>query len=141
MRNIEVITKSQKGEIEVSQSEPKIVMAQTYEEEAEIEIEVILTRPEELQQESKEVQSFILVKPPTLPYIFGDFDIEVKETERSKTFCTADNYVLDDSKIIDSYVLEVLDKLPFLNKGVSVLLPNARGKSIILGYSLLEGIT
>ncbi|KAK9091261.1 hypothetical protein Sjap_024438 [Stephania japonica] len=37
-----------KGELEVSQLEPKIVMAQTYEEEAEIEIEVTLTRPEEL---------------------------------------------------------------------------------------------
>ncbi|KAK9085505.1 hypothetical protein Sjap_025916 [Stephania japonica] len=34
------------GELEVSQSEPEIVMAQTYEEEAEKEIEVTLIRPE-----------------------------------------------------------------------------------------------
>ncbi|KAK9117773.1 hypothetical protein Sjap_016720 [Stephania japonica] len=128
------------GELEVSQSEPEIVMAQTYEEEAEKEIEVALTRPEDLQQESKDDQSFVLVNSPTLPYIFDDFDMEdVKE--RSKTFCTADTFVLDDLIIIDSYVLEVPDKLPFLNKGVSVSLPNAKGESIILGYSLLEGIT
>ncbi|KAK9096708.1 hypothetical protein Sjap_022205 [Stephania japonica] len=108
-----------KGELEVSQSEPEIVMAQTY-EEAEKEIEVTLTRPEELQQESKDNQSFVLVNPPTLSYIFDDFEIEVDVKERSKTFCTADTFVLDDPKIIDSYVLEVPDKLPFLNKGVSV---------------------
>ncbi|KAK9137757.1 hypothetical protein Sjap_008351 [Stephania japonica] len=129
------------GELEVSQSEPEIVMAQTYEEEAEKEIEVTLTRPEDLQQESKDDQSFVLVNPPTLPYIFDDFDMEVDVKERSKTFCTADTFVLDDLDITDSYVLEVPDKLPFLNKGVSVSLPNAKGESIILGYSLLEGIT
>ncbi|KAK9096750.1 hypothetical protein Sjap_022247 [Stephania japonica] len=129
------------GELEVSQSESEIVMAQTYEEEAEKEIEVTLTRPEELKQESKDDQSFVLVNPPTLPYIFDDFDMEMDVKERSKTFCTADTFVLDDLIIIDSYVLEVPDKLPFLNKGVFVSLPNAKGKSIILGYSLLEGIT
>ncbi|KAK9097005.1 hypothetical protein Sjap_022502 [Stephania japonica] len=116
-------------------------MAQTYKEEVENEIEVTLTRPEELQQESKEDQSFVLVNSPTLPYIFDDFDIEVDETERSKTFCTTDTFVLDDLEIIDSYVLEVPEKLPFLNKGMFVSLSNARGDSIILGYSLLEGIT
>ncbi|KAK9123527.1 hypothetical protein Sjap_013129 [Stephania japonica] len=130
-----------KGELEVSQSEPEIDMAQTYEEEAEKEIEVTLTRPEDLQQESKDDQSFVLVNPPTLPYIFDDFDMEVDVKERSKTFCTADTFVLDDPKITDSYVLEVPDKLPFLNRCVSVSLPNAKGESIILGYSLLEGIT
>ncbi|KAK9117631.1 hypothetical protein Sjap_016578 [Stephania japonica] len=130
-----------KGELEVSQSEPEIDMAQTYEEEAEKKIEVTLTRPEDLQQESKDDQSFVLVNPPTLPYIFDDFDMEVDVLERSKTFCTADTFVLDDPEIIDSYVLEVPDKLSFLNKGVSVSLPNARGESIILRYSLLEGIT
>ncbi|KAK9085726.1 hypothetical protein Sjap_026137 [Stephania japonica] len=127
------------GELEVFQLELEIVMAQTY-EEAEIEIEVTLTRPEELQQESKGDQSFVLVNPPTLPYIFDDFDMEMDVKERSKTFCTADTFVLDDPEIIDSYVLEVPDKLPFLNKSVFVSLPNARGESIILGYSLLEGI-
>ncbi|KAK9096538.1 hypothetical protein Sjap_022035 [Stephania japonica] len=129
------------GELEVSQSEPEIVMAQTYEEEAKKEIEVTLTRPEDLQQESKDDQSFILFNPPTLPYIFDDFDMEVDVKERSKTFRTADTFVLDDLIIIDSYVLEVPDKLPFLNKGIYVSLPNAKGDSIILGYSLLEGIT
>ncbi|KAK9115504.1 hypothetical protein Sjap_014451 [Stephania japonica] len=108
-------------------------MPQTYEEEAKKEIEVTLTRPEDLQQESKDDQSFVLVNPPTLPYIFDDFDMEVDVKERSKT--------LDDLIIIDSYVLEVPDKLSFLNKGVSVSLPNVKGESIILGYSLLEGIT
>ncbi|KAK9085727.1 hypothetical protein Sjap_026138 [Stephania japonica] len=116
-------------------------MAQTHEEEAKNEIEVTLTRSEVLQHESKEDQSFVLVNQPTLLYIFDDFDTEAKETERSKTFCTVDAFVLDDSKIIDSYVLEVPDKLPFLNKGMFVSLPNATGESIILGYSLLEGIT
>ncbi|KAK9096432.1 hypothetical protein Sjap_021929 [Stephania japonica] len=125
------------GELEVSQSESEIVMAQTYEEEAEKDIEVTLTRPEDLQQESKDDQSFVLVNPPTLPYIFDDFNMEVDEKERSKTFCTADTSVLDDLDITDSYVLEVLDKLPLLNRCVSVSLPNARGESIILGYSLL----
>ncbi|KAK9103099.1 hypothetical protein Sjap_020353 [Stephania japonica] len=129
------------GEFEVSQSEPEIVMAQTYEEEAKKVIEVTLPRPEELQQESKDDQSFALVNPPTLPYIFDDFDMEVDVKKRSKTFCTADTFVLDDPEIIDSYVLEVPDKLPFLNKCVSVSLPNGKGESIILGYSLLEGIT
>ncbi|KAK9144337.1 hypothetical protein Sjap_004240 [Stephania japonica] len=129
------------GELEVSQSESEIVMAQTYEEEAEKKIEVTLTRPEDLQQESKDDQSFVLVNPPTFPYIFDDFDMEVDVTERSKTFCTADTFVLDDLDITDSYVLEVPDKLPLLNRCVSLSLPNAKGESIILGYSLLEGIT
>ncbi|KAK9096698.1 hypothetical protein Sjap_022195 [Stephania japonica] len=40
-------------------------------------------------------------------------------------FCTADTFVLDDSEIIDSYLLEVLDKLPFMNKDVPSLLPSA----------------
>ncbi|KAK9123597.1 hypothetical protein Sjap_013199 [Stephania japonica] len=129
------------GELEVSQSEPEIVMAQTYEEEAEKEIEVTLTRPEDLQQDSKDDQSFVLVNLPTLPYIFDNFKMEVDEKERSKTFCTADTFVLDDPEIIGSYVLEVPDKLPFLHRCVSLSLPNAKGESIILGYSLLEGIT
>ncbi|KAK9155242.1 hypothetical protein Sjap_002722 [Stephania japonica] len=129
------------GELEVSQSESEIVMAQTYGEESKKEIEVTLTRQEELQHENKEGQSFVLVNPPTLPYIFDHFDMEVDEKEHSKTFCTADTFVLDDLKIIDSFVLEVPDKLAFPNKGLSVSLPNARGKSIILGYSLLKGIT
>ncbi|KAK9116550.1 hypothetical protein Sjap_015497 [Stephania japonica] len=92
------------GELEVSQSKLEIVMAQTHEKEAKIEIEVTLTRPEELQQESKEDQSFVLVNPPTLPYIVDDFDMEVDKKERLKTFCTVDTFVLDDSKIIDSCV-------------------------------------
>ncbi|KAK9122909.1 hypothetical protein Sjap_012511 [Stephania japonica] len=129
------------GELEVSQSELEIVTAQSYDEEAEKEIEVTLTRPEELQQESKDDQSFVLVNPPTLPYIFDDFDVQVDVKERSNTFCTANTFVLNNLEIIDSYVLEVLDKLPFLNKGVSISLHNAKGESIILGYSLLEGIT
>ncbi|KAK9116255.1 hypothetical protein Sjap_015202 [Stephania japonica] len=121
-----------KGELEVSQSEPEIIMAQTYEEEAEKEIKLTLTRPEDLQQESKDDQSFVLVNPPTLPYILDDFNMEVDVNKRLKTFCTADTFVLDDLEIIDSYMFEVSDKLPFLNKGVSVSLPNAKGESIIL---------
>ncbi|KAK9123782.1 hypothetical protein Sjap_013384 [Stephania japonica] len=105
--------------LEVFQSEPEIVMAQTYGEESEKEIKVTLTRPEELLHENKEGQSIVLVNPPTLPYILDDFDMEVDEKEHSKTFCTADTFVLDDLKIIDSFVLEVSDKLPLLNKGVS----------------------
>ncbi|KAK9090892.1 hypothetical protein Sjap_024069 [Stephania japonica] len=129
------------GKLEVSQLEPEIVMAQTHEEEVEEEIEVTLTRSEKIQQERKEDQSFVLVSPPTLPYIFDDFDREVDDKEHSKTFCTADTFMLDDLEIIDSFVLEVPDKLPFLNRGASVSLPNARGESIILEYSLLEDIT
>ncbi|KAK9123605.1 hypothetical protein Sjap_013207 [Stephania japonica] len=75
-------------ELEVSQSESEIVMAQTYEEEAEKEIKLTLTRPEDLHQESKDDQSFVLVNSPTLPYIFDDFEMEVDEKERSKTFWT-----------------------------------------------------
>ncbi|KAK9109823.1 hypothetical protein Sjap_017883 [Stephania japonica] len=111
------------GELEVSQSEPEIIMTQTYEEEAEKEIEVTLTRPKELQQESKDNQSFVLVNPPTLPYIFDDFEMEVDVKERSKPLCTTDTFVLDDLDITDSYVLKVPDKLPFLNKGVSFHCP------------------
>ncbi|KAK9153827.1 hypothetical protein Sjap_001307 [Stephania japonica] len=95
------------GELEVSQSESEIIMAQTYKEEAEKEIKVTLTRPEDLQQESKDDQSFVLVNSPTLPYIFDDFDMEVDVKEHSKTFCTSDTFMLDDPEIIDSYVLEV----------------------------------
>ncbi|KAK9137683.1 hypothetical protein Sjap_008277 [Stephania japonica] len=61
--------------------------------------------------------------------------------ERSKTFCTTNTFVLDDLEMMDSFVFEVPDKLPFLNKAMYVSLPNARGESIILGCSLLEGIT
>ncbi|KAK9096541.1 hypothetical protein Sjap_022038 [Stephania japonica] len=56
--------KELEGKLEVSQSEPEIVMAQTHEEEAKKGIEVTLTRLEILQQESKEDQSIVLVNLP-----------------------------------------------------------------------------
>ncbi|KAK9116391.1 hypothetical protein Sjap_015338 [Stephania japonica] len=55
------------GELEVSQSEPETVMAQTYEKEVEKEIEVTLTRQEKLQQESKDDQSFVLIDDHDMP--------------------------------------------------------------------------
>ncbi|KAK9116307.1 hypothetical protein Sjap_015254 [Stephania japonica] len=60
-------------ELEVSPSEPDIIIAHNEEDEAENEIEVIFEWPEELQIKSKEDQPLVLVKPPTLPCIPIEF--------------------------------------------------------------------
>ncbi|KAK9139651.1 hypothetical protein Scep_009332 [Stephania cephalantha] len=56
--------------LEVLQIEPNISIAQNDDDEAEIKIGVISKRPEEPQKDSNEDQPLVLVKPPTLSFIF-----------------------------------------------------------------------
>ncbi|KAK9096114.1 hypothetical protein Sjap_021611 [Stephania japonica] len=109
-----------KEELEVSPAKSEIIMVQIHEEEAKKEIDVILERPEDSQQVSKEDQSFVLVSPPTLPHIFVDFNMEVEDKERLKTFYNP-QYISVSEGMMESFVLEVPDKLQILNKGVSIL--------------------
>ncbi|KAK9125664.1 hypothetical protein Scep_014510 [Stephania cephalantha] len=98
--------------LELLQIEPKIVIAQDEDEENEMKIEVISERPEEPYKESKVDQSLVLVKPPTVPFIFVRPYME--EKERSWIFYTADTFVLDDHDATDSFVLEVPNELPIM---------------------------
>ncbi|KAK9131171.1 hypothetical protein Sjap_011658 [Stephania japonica] len=86
-------------ELEVSPSEPYIIIAQNEEDEAEKELEVISERSEEPQKESKEDQPLVLVKPPTLPCISVKFKKGVVVMERSQIFYTADTYMSNDHDV------------------------------------------
>ncbi|KAK9130750.1 hypothetical protein Sjap_011237 [Stephania japonica] len=108
--------------IEVSLYEPDISIAQNEIDEAEKEIDVILERLEEPQNESKEDQHLVLVKPPTLPCIFVRSYKGVVVKERSQIFYTANTFVSDDHDATESYVLEVPDELLNLNTGVESLI-------------------
>ncbi|KAK9101933.1 hypothetical protein Sjap_019187 [Stephania japonica] len=103
--------------IEVSLSEPDISIAQNEADKAEKEIDVILERPEEPQNESKENQPLVLVKPPTLPCLPVKFKKWVVVKERSQIFYTAGTFTSDDHDLTDSYVLEVPDELLILKEG------------------------
>ncbi|KAK9145873.1 hypothetical protein Sjap_005776 [Stephania japonica] len=127
--------------IEVSLYEPDISIAQNEVDEAEKEIDVILERSEEPQNESKEDQPLVLVKPPTLPYLPVKFTKGVVIKERSQIFYTADTFVSNDDDAIDSYVLEVLDELLNLKEGMPAELPKAIDAPFVVDISKGEGIT
>ncbi|KAK9117766.1 hypothetical protein Sjap_016713 [Stephania japonica] len=127
--------------VEVSFHEPDIIIAQNEAYEAEKEIDVILKRSEELQNESKEDQPLVLVKPPTLPCLPVKFKKWVVIKERSWIFYMADTFLSDDDDAIDSYVLEVPDELLHLKEGMYDELPKAIDASFIVDISKGEGIT
>ncbi|KAK9116015.1 hypothetical protein Sjap_014962 [Stephania japonica] len=109
--------------IEVSLYEPDVIIAQNEAYEAEKEIDVILERPEESQNESKEDQPLVLVKPPTLPCLLVKFKKWMVIKERSQIFYTADTFVPDDQDEQESFVLEVSNELLILKEGVQAALP------------------
>ncbi|KAK9130006.1 hypothetical protein Sjap_010493 [Stephania japonica] len=109
--------------IEVSLYEPNISITQNEADEAEKEIDVILERPEDPQNESKEDQPLVLVKPPTLPCLPVKFKKGVVVKERLQIFYTASTFVSDGHDLTDSYVLEVPDELLNLKEGMSAELP------------------
>ncbi|KAK9125307.1 hypothetical protein Scep_014153 [Stephania cephalantha] len=111
------------------------------EEENEMKIEVILGRPEEPQIECKEDQPLVLVKPPTLPFIFFRPYKGVEVKKHSQIFYTTDTFVLDDHDSIDSFVLEVPNELPSLKEGVYAALPKAIDAPFVVDISKGEGIT
>ncbi|KAK9096183.1 hypothetical protein Sjap_021680 [Stephania japonica] len=127
--------------IEVSLHEPDISIAQNEASEAEKEIDVILERPEEPQNENKEDQPLVLVKPPTLLCLPVKFKKWVVVKERSQIFYTADTFVSNDDDAIDSYVLEVLDELLNLKEGMPAELPKAIDAPFVVDISKGEGIT
>ncbi|KAK9084991.1 hypothetical protein Sjap_025402 [Stephania japonica] len=123
--------------IEVSFHEPDIIIAQNEAYEAEKEIDVILERPEEPQNESKEDQPLVLVKPPTLPCLPVKFTKGVVIKERSQIFYMADTFVSDDDDAIDSYVLEVPNELLHLKEGMYDELPKAIDASFVFDILIL----
>ncbi|KAK9125781.1 hypothetical protein Scep_014627 [Stephania cephalantha] len=139
-KSVEENELSTKENFEVSSHKSDTSIAQV-QEEARKEIEVILERSKEQRQESKEDQPFMLVNSLTLPQTFVYFDMEVEEKEQLKTFNTTNTFVLDVEDSMDSYVLGVPIELQFLKACVPISMPDAREESIILEYSLLEGIT
>ncbi|KAK9129440.1 hypothetical protein Sjap_009927 [Stephania japonica] len=121
--------------IEVSLYEPDISIAQNDADEAEKEINVILERPEEPQNESKEDQPLVLVKPPTLPCLPVKFKKWVVVKERSQIFYTADTFVSDDHDLTDSYLFEVPVELLNLKEGVHAALPKYVDVSFVVDIS------
>ncbi|KAK9138850.1 hypothetical protein Sjap_009444 [Stephania japonica] len=107
----------------ISLHEPYIEIAHNTCDEVEKDIEVVSERPEEPQKESKEDQSLVLVKPPTLPRIFVRPYKGVEVKESSQIFYTADTFVLDDQDEKESFALEVLNELLILKEGVQAALP------------------
>ncbi|KAK9110107.1 hypothetical protein Sjap_018167 [Stephania japonica] len=124
--------------IEVSLHEPDISIAQNETDDAEKEIDVILERLEEPQNESKEDQPLVLVMPPCLPVKFTK-GVVIKEC--SKIFYTADTFVSDDDDAINSYVLEVPDELLHLKEGMYDKLPKVIDVPFVVDISKGEGIT
>ncbi|KAK9138342.1 hypothetical protein Sjap_008936 [Stephania japonica] len=127
--------------IEVSLYEPNISIAHNEADEAEKEIDVILERLEEPQNESKEDQPLVLVMPPTLLCLPVKFTKEVVVKERSQIFYTADTFVSNDHDVTESYVLEVPDKLLNLKEGMYDELPKAIDAPFVVDISKGEGIT
>ncbi|KAK9166227.1 hypothetical protein Scep_001418 [Stephania cephalantha] len=111
------------------------------EEKVEKEIEIISERPEEPQKESKEDQPLVLVKPPTLLYIFVKPYKGVEVKERSRILYTADTFVLADHDSTDSFVFEVPNELPSLKEGMHDALPKAIDAPFVVDISKGEGIT
>ncbi|KAK9134752.1 hypothetical protein Syun_014082 [Stephania yunnanensis] len=109
-------------EREVFQIEPEIVIALN-KGGNEMEIDVILDKPEKPQIESEEDQPLVLVQPPTLSYTFGTPYNGGEVKEHSQIFYTVDTFVLDDLDAIDSFVLEVQNELINLKEGVHASLP------------------
>ncbi|KAK9114034.1 hypothetical protein Syun_020831 [Stephania yunnanensis] len=97
--------------------------------------------PEEPQIEGKEDQPLVLVKPPTLPFIFVKPYMRMEVKERSQIFYTADTFALDDHDKTDSFVLEVLNEFPILKEGVHAALPNYVDAPFFVDNSKGEGIT
>ncbi|KAK9160701.1 hypothetical protein Syun_007042 [Stephania yunnanensis] len=103
--------------------EPDMSIAPNDDDDVALEIGVISERPEEPQIESKENQPLVLVKPPTLPYIFVKPYTGVEVKERSQIFYTANTFVLEDHDLTDSFVLEVSNELPIMKDGMHAALP------------------
>ncbi|KAK9144110.1 hypothetical protein Sjap_004013 [Stephania japonica] len=127
--------------LDVSLHESGITIAKSTYDEVEKDIEVISERPEEPQKESKEDQHLVLVKPPTLPFIYVKPYKGVDVKEHSQIFNTVDTFVLADHDLTDSFVLEVPDELPDLKERVHVALPKYIDTSFVVDISKGEGIT
>ncbi|KAK9163108.1 hypothetical protein Syun_004010 [Stephania yunnanensis] len=138
--NVEDYLRETSEECEVFQIEPEIVIALN-EGENEMKIYVISDNPEKLQIESEEDQPLVLVQPPTLACTFGTPYKGVEVKEHSQIFYIADTFVLDDPDAIDSFVLEVLNKLLNLKDGLHASLPKYVDAPFVVDISKGEGIT
>ncbi|KAK9107343.1 hypothetical protein Syun_023354 [Stephania yunnanensis] len=127
-------------ECEVFPIEPEIVIALNEGEDA-MNINVNSVKSEMPQIESKEDQPLVLVRPPTLPCIYGTPYKGVQVRERLQIFYTADTFVLDEPDMIYSFVLEVPDELLNLKEGVHVSLPKHVDAPFVVDISKGEGIT
>ncbi|KAK9168389.1 hypothetical protein Syun_000529 [Stephania yunnanensis] len=123
------------------QIESDISIAQNDDDEVAMEIGVISEMPEESQIESKEDQPLVLVKPPTLPFIFVKSYTGVEVKEHSHIFYTADTFVLDDHDMTYSFVLEVPNELPILKEGMHAAFPKYVDAPFVVDISKREGIT
>ncbi|KAK9163186.1 hypothetical protein Syun_004088 [Stephania yunnanensis] len=127
-------------ECEVFQIEPKIVIALN-EGEDEMKIDVNSDKTEMQQIESEEDQPLVLVQPPTLPCTFSTPYKGVEVREGLQIFYTADTFVSDEPDTINSFVLEVPNKLLNLKEGVHASLPNYVDVPFVVDISKGEGIT
>ncbi|KAK9093207.1 hypothetical protein Syun_028118 [Stephania yunnanensis] len=127
-------------ECEVFQIEPEIVIALN-EGEDETKIDVNSNKLEKPQIENEENQPLVLVQPPTLPCTFGKPYKGVEIRERLQIFYNADTFMLDDPDTINSFVLEVLDKLLNLKEGVHASLPKCIDAPFVVDISKGDGIT
>ncbi|KAK9105115.1 hypothetical protein Scep_021959 [Stephania cephalantha] len=106
----------------------------------EKEVEVTFEWSNEPQENIKEDQPLVLVKPPLVPCICVEFYIGVEENEHLEIFYTIETFVLDVSDEIKSFVLEVQDKLQSLNEGMSISLSKVTMNSFVQDYSQVASV-
>ncbi|KAK9137475.1 hypothetical protein Sjap_008069 [Stephania japonica] len=83
-------------ELEILPLRLNIMTVEVHKEKVKEKIEVTLERPEELEEESKEDQLLVSLKPPTLPCILVELETGVKEKGHLKVLCTNSTFMLDD---------------------------------------------
>ncbi|KAK9098770.1 hypothetical protein Syun_025815 [Stephania yunnanensis] len=126
-------------ECEVFPIEPEIVIALN-EREDEMNINVN-SKSRDAENRKQGRPTSVLVRPPTFPNIYGTPYKGVEVRERLQIFYTADTFVLDEPDMLDSFVLEVLDELLILKKGMHVSLPKHVDVPFVVDISKGEGIT
>ncbi|KAK9157923.1 hypothetical protein Scep_004497 [Stephania cephalantha] len=106
-----------------------------------METEVILERPYEPYEDSKENQPLVLMNPPPISCIFLEFETRMEHKGHLEVLCGVDSYVLDGQDYMETYLLEVQDELKTLKEGMPISLIKATEIPFVRDYSKLVGFT
>ncbi|KAK9094382.1 hypothetical protein Scep_025851 [Stephania cephalantha] len=130
-----------KDEVKISPLEPEVITVEVHEKEVKKKIEFALERPEELEEESKENQPLVLVKPPTLPRILVEFEMGVEEKGNLEILYADDTFVLDGHDKIKPFLIKDQDELETIKRVVHITLPMIAGRLFVRNFSKLVGVT